>query len=321
MSASVPQPASTARGRKRGGGKGTGGGRKGGGAGKTAVARVTRRQQREALQAEAALEAATFPPPARPARNWRMLRTLAALVLREMSTSYGRSPGGYLWAVLEPVAAIGLLTIIFSMMLRAPSLGSSFPLFYASGYLFFTLFTEVSSKSASSIRFSRPLLKYPAVTFVDAILARVLLTVLTSLIVGAMLFGGILMLFDTHTLLDLPKVIQAVGLATVLGMGVGVLNCYLITAFPIWETGWSVLTRPLFVVSGIFYIYEDVPAMARDILWWNPLIHVTGIARTGFYSTYSADYASPLYVLVCGLVPMCLGLLLLYRFHRDLMQN
>ena len=63
----------------------------------------------------------------------RWLRVLFALVVREMSTRFGRSWGGYLWAIVEPVGGILLLTFIFSLALRKPPLGTNFALFYASG--------------------------------------------------------------------------------------------------------------------------------------------------------------------------------------------
>ncbi len=60
-------------------------------------------------------------------------RAVMALILREMATSYGRSPGGYAWAVLEPLAGIALLTVVLSVAFHAPPLGSSFALFYIFG--------------------------------------------------------------------------------------------------------------------------------------------------------------------------------------------
>ena len=36
-------------------------------------------------------------------RSFASLRTIGALVLREMQTSHGRASGGYLWAIAEPV--------------------------------------------------------------------------------------------------------------------------------------------------------------------------------------------------------------------------
>ena len=68
---------------------------------------------------------------------------LFALVVREMSTKFGRSWGGYLWAIAEPLGGILLLTLAFSLALRKPPLGTNFPLFYATGIVPFFLFSNV----------------------------------------------------------------------------------------------------------------------------------------------------------------------------------
>lgn len=253
------------------------------------------------------------------ARRLRSLRTILALMLREMSTTYGRTPGGYLWAIVEPVAAIALLTVVFSLALRSPSLGTSFGLFYATGFLPFTLFMQVSNKTASALRFSRPLLRYPGVRFIDAILARFLLTTLTHVAVAYLLLSVIMIMFDVRTILDLEPIVQAFGLAALLGLGIGSLNCYLVMRFPVWDSLWSVLTAPLFLLSGIFYVPEDLPAGFLDIVTVNPIVHIIGLMRTGFYPTYDAAYVSVSYVLVIALAALALGLLLLNRFHRDLL--
>ncbi len=99
-------------------------------------------------------------------------RAIGALILREISTTYGRSPGGYIWAVLEPAAGIALLTLVFSIGFRTPPLGASFALYYAAGILPLMMFTELSGKLAQTIQFSRALLVYPRVTFLDALIAR-----------------------------------------------------------------------------------------------------------------------------------------------------
>ena len=56
-------------------------------------------------------------------------RIIVALILREIGTSYGRSPGGYIWALAEPVLGIALLTAIFSIGFRIPPLGNNFSIF------------------------------------------------------------------------------------------------------------------------------------------------------------------------------------------------
>jgi len=244
-----------------------------------------------------------------------------ALILREMSTRYGRTPGGYAWGILEPLAAILVLSLGFSLIIRTPALGSSFLLFYATGYLPFDMYQNLSNMVARAISFSKPLLQYPAVTWVDAVLARFLLNSLTSILVSAILLTGILTVTETQTALSLPPIVTAMALAMILGLGLGVLNCVLIGLFPLWELTWSIITRPLFIASGIFFLYDTMPPLAQEILWYNPLVHITGLMRTGFYPTYTAAYVNEFYVLGISLVLLAMGLILMGRYHRDILNR
>lgn len=249
------------------------------------------------------------------------IRNVLALMLREMSTRYGRTPGGYIWAVLEPFAAILFLSLGFSLLLRSPSLGTSFLLFYATGYLPLNLYFALSGPVSKSLQFSKPLLRFPAVSWIDAILARFVLNSLTGVLVAILLLTVILNIVETRTVLDLNPVVEAFALAMLLGLGIGTLNCTLIGLFPVWDVVWSVVTRPLFLASGVIYIYEDLPTFAQNILWYNPLIHVTGLARTGFYPTYSPTYIDHAYVIFFSLILCALGLLLTKRYHREILNR
>ena len=272
-----------------------------------------------ALPPGAPTAAASALRPAQRPRRLKTLRTVTALMLREMATTYGRSPGGYLWAVLEPAAAVALLTFVFSLALRAPSLGDNFPMFYATGYLPFGLYMTIQGRISTAIRFSRPLLAYPAVTFADAVIARFALHLLTQLMVACVVLGAIVVLYDLPLMLDLPTAIAGFALAALLGVGVGTTNCFLISVVPVWQNFWTIAMRPIFLISGVFFIYEDLPSGFRDAIWWNPLFHVTGLVRSAFYPTYDATYVSVLYVAAVGAVTLFLGLLLLGRWHREIL--
>ena len=115
---------------------------------------------------------------------------------------------------------------------------------------------------------------------------------------------------------DLPIVFRAVAMAGMLAFAVGTMNAFLFLAFPAWERVWTIATRPLFIISGVFFLFEDVPADIRDIFWFNPLFHVTGEMRRAFYATYDASYVSPTYTFGLGFGLLGLGLLLLTR-HGD----
>jgi capsular polysaccharide transport system permease protein len=261
----------------------------------------------------------SLPTPPLRARSFKTTRTVLALMLREMSTTYGRTPGGYFWAIMEPVAAITLMTFVFSAALRSPSLGTNFGLFYATAILPFQLYMQISGKISKSLQFSKPLLRYPGVRYFDAILARFLLNVVTQITISYLLLSAIMILYRVETILDLRVIVIAFALAAILGLGVGCLNCYLITRFPMWGTFWSIITTPMFILSCIFFVMEDIPRQFQNILWFNPVAHITGLMRSGFYPTYEASYVSIPYVLFFSLITLALGLVFLNRFHRDLL--
>jgi len=254
-------------------------------------------------------------------RRFATMRAVAALMIREMATRYGRSPGGYLWAVLEPVGAIVILAAGFSLLLRNPPLGNSFLLFYATGFLPFQIYQTVSLTVGRSVQFSRALLMYPAVTWVDAVLARFVLNALTVLLASGLVLASILLATDTRAVLDPGPLMASIGLALLVGAGVGVLNCVLFGLFQVWVQIWSILTRPLFLASGVFFLYDDLPAVAQDILWYNPLIHVVGLMRAGIYPTYAGDYLSPGFAASVGLICLFFGVLLMARFHRYILNE
>jgi capsular polysaccharide transport system permease protein len=254
-------------------------------------------------------------------RSFASLRAIGALVLREMSATNGRSGNGYLWAIAEPVAGIFLLTAIFSMGFRAPPMGTNFAIFYASGLVPFMFYQSISSKIASSISYSKTLLAYPAVTFMDALLARTFYNLVTQLLVAYLILTGIYFLMETRTDPQILGIMLSLSMAFIFAAGVGTLSCFLSAAFTWWPPVWGIVTRPLFFMSCVFFIFDDVPQPYQDYLWFNPLIHVVGQMRKSFYPSYPGDYVSPTYVFGVGLCLMAIGLALLVRYHRDLLNS
>ena len=248
-------------------------------------------------------------------------RSVFALILREMSTTYGRSPGGYLWAILEPAAGIGLLTLVFSMAFHAPPLGNSFPMFYATGILPYSMYVQFNTKLMVAIWFSKPLLHYPAVSFMDALLSRFLLTLITQIIVFYIVVTAVLLVFTPDVSLRADRIALALAMAIAIGTGVGVLNCLLISAFPVWQRVWNICHKPMFIISAIFFVYETVPEPYRSFIWYNPLVHIVGMMRSGFFPTYDAAYVNAPYVFAFAMIALVIGLFFLRRWHKDLIHG
>ena len=257
------------------------------------------------------------------ARIWapRWVRVVFAMMLREMATTYGRSSLGYMWAIIEPVGAIAVLSIAFSIALQNPALGQSFALFYATGYMPFMLYNTMQNRIGATVRENKQLLFYPRVTYVDAMIARFILTFVTQLFVAVIVFGGIIVTDGVNQRLDFMLIFSALLIAAVLGLGVGVLNCILIHLMPSWRQLWSVFTRPLFLVSCIFFMFDNLPIWAQKVLWFNPLVHIVGLMRRGFYTIYEGDYIVLAYPLAITGLTLFFGLALLRRYSQDLINS
>lgn len=216
---------------------------------------------------------------------------------------------------------IVVLAFGFALIMRTPSLGNSFLLFYATGYLPYSLFQKLSNLIGTALNHSRTLLTYPTVIWLDPIVARFLLHTMTELLVAFLLLNGILFAIEGGTVLTFGPIFQAFTMAALLGLGLGMVNCVIISTFPAWKSIWSVATRPLFLASGVILIYDVMPPLAQSILWYNPLMHISGIAREGFYPTYNPQYTSPVYVMIWIMVLLVLGLMLIRRFHRQIINR
>jgi capsular polysaccharide transport system permease protein len=266
-------------------------------------------------------QAVPLRPPGR-ARRFKSARAILALIMREMQTTYGRSAGGYAWALLEPIGGIALFTFILStgFRIRTPGLGTNFPLFLATGLLLLGMFLQISSRIAQSLNFSRPLLFYPAVRYSDPLVARFILNFLTQLLVVYIIMVGILTIYDLGVILDFGQIALGLALTGLLALGIGTLNCFLFSLYPILQNVWSIVTRPLVLVSTVFFTFETIPRQYQDIAWYNPLVHVIGLMRRGFYAGYDAPWVSPFYVGLVGGGTLVVGLALLQRYHRKLLQ-
>ena len=249
----------------------------------------------------------------------RFFRTVLALILREAETRYSRVFGGYLWALLEPVAAIFFLTAIFSLLSRTPALGSNFPLFYATGFLPYSMFMGISTSLAQAIQFSRPLLQYPAITFLDALVARLILNLITHGLVMMVVLVVIVRFYDISLIIDWYALGLGVAMVVALGSAIGIMNCYLTLAMPIWSTIWAIATRPLFIISGVIFLPDNLSEQMRDHLMLNPIAHFVSVFRSGIYSIYDASYANPLYVFGISIIIGTIGMLLLARNYKTLL--
>ncbi len=241
------------------------------------------------------------------------IRVVGALLIREMSTRFGSKPGGYIWAIIDPAGHIAFMSLIFMAITHTPALGKSFPLFFATGYLAFQFYAAMAGFLNGAIKANRTLLSYPNVAPIDTIVARYILQAGTTSVVSFCVLGVILLTMDQPVYLNWPAIIEAAFAATVLGLGIGIFNNVATLRFPLYEQVFNIINRPMFLISGVFFLPDALPAPIRDIVLLNPLVHVVMLFRKGFYPEYRAEMMNMTYLYSFALTILFMGLLLFTR--------
>lgn len=269
-----------------------------------------------------ASDARPLPAPRTPRpRRFKSLRVIGALVLRELESSESRTALGFLWAFIDPIATIALMSLVFSVISHIPPVGSNFPLFYMTGIVPFGLYAALSTKAASAPKFSRPLLNFPAVRPIDAIMARAILHFFIHMVVFAVIALGIVLIWNLNPNIDLLLVIEAIAMASILGLGMGCFNAVLFLLVPSYENLWSVLTRPLMLASGVLIPINLIPEPYAGYLWWNPIAHPIELMRAAFYPEVGRENVSVLFVALVALTTFTIGMVMLHRVVRDALEN
>ncbi|MDK1389754.1 Polysialic acid transport protein KpsM [Ensifer psoraleae] len=248
------------------------------------------------------------------------LRVVSAMIVREMSTKFGSKPGGYLWALLEPIGYIAMMTVIFGAIAHTPALGTSFILFFATGYLGYQMYQAKVMYLSSAVRANKPLLSYPNVAPIDAITARYVLQTLTTTLVSAIVFAAIFLTLPHSPELNWPRLLEAELYAGSLALGVGLFNSVMFVKYALYEQIYGILTRPMFLLCGVFFVPGDMPHPYRDILLSNPLCHVIMLFRTGFYPEYRAIGLDLPYLALCSAL-VFFGGMTVFTISRKTLRN
>lgn len=236
------------------------------------------------------------------------LRVIFALVLRETRVTYGSTSLGYLWAILEPVFGTLLLVLIFSAITRAPPIGTNFALFFSTGVLVFQAYRKLCSSLMGVFKANKGLMTYPLVKTMDVVYARGLLITITNILIFFAFFGALMLFTGAPAPKEIDQVLLAFFAMILLGWASGLNNAVLINLWPTWQQFEAILARPLFFISGVFFIPTTFSPEVRYWLAWNPALHLIEWFREGYYGSYESVVLDKSYLFGWILILLYTGL-------------
>jgi len=227
-----------------------------------------------------------------------------------MHSRFGRSRFGYLWALIEPISHVAVMSVVYWAINRQAPVGDNVILFFVTGVLPYFLFQKTALHLGGALRGNQLLMRLPLVSGMDIVVARALLEgatwlVVLTIILSAMILGG------RAPLPNEPLVCAAAAVMTFgLGFGVGLINAVLMTIWKSWVMIYPTITRPLYHFSAIFFFIDRIPADLRDWLSWNPMMHAVQWFRAGYMTDFASAALDRGYLLKWVVATVLLGLCL-----------
>jgi len=237
------------------------------------------------------------------------MRVIFALLLREMRTRFGKTPLGFVWAVIEPLSFVAGMSYVFVLMHRPAPYGSSMPLFFATGMLPFYLFRRTVTRLIPVLDRNEALFGTPGIAPTDAFFARTLLELITYITVMVITFSGLILLLGVAEPDRIYIMGMAIALLTLFAFGFGITSCLISLAFPLYGRLMNMLLRVLMFCSAVFMPLESTPVFIRDWFVWNPVVHGIELFRSGYYMSYRCSPLDVGYLLSVGLALTLVGLM------------
>jgi lipopolysaccharide transport system permease protein len=212
---------------------------------------------------------------------WAYRELLWVLTMRDVKVRYRQTVLGAGWAILRPVVAMVIFSVVFGRLANIPSDGFPYPVFVYAGLLPWTFFAGAIGSSGNSLLSSSHLVSkvyFPRLIIplssVGAGLVDLLIS--TAVLLALMLWYGV---GWTWHLAAAPLLLLAV-LFTALG--VGTLLSALTVAYRDFTQITPFLLQIWMYVTPVVFPISLVPAAWRWVLYLNPMTGLVEAFRAAF---------------------------------------
>jgi capsular polysaccharide transport system permease protein len=237
-------------------------------------------------------------------------RVIGALMLRELTTRFGRENIGFLWVMVEPLLFAVLVGLMWRVMKGPLEFGIDIMAFVVSGYLPLVLFRASFSRAVNSFTANGGLLYHRQIKILDLLMVRCIIEfighmmayVFIALLLGALGyfpwpydFGFLILGWCYYAFFTLSICLVVAPLSEMSDIleKVVPVTAYLMVPF-----------------SGAFFIVSALSPEASAIVLWSPPVHGMEMMRYGLFGPSINPQFSFTYPILFSLPCMALGLLL-----------
>ncbi|WP_160264726.1 ABC transporter permease [Legionella norrlandica] len=258
--------------------------------------------------------------------SWQvMYSAITCLVIRDIQKKFlnnvrSTRSFGFIWIFLTPLMHVAVWIFVRIALGRHADSELPLPLFILLGVMPFMLFSNVLGKAPTQIVTDKALYMFRQIKPIDTVIAMVIteaLILIASYLLILILFWWIdikwtlynpLMLFETFFAFTL----FLFGIAFILSVA-GFFFLFIRRII-------TILSRILYLVSGVFIPANLVPEPLLTIMSYNPLFQCNELSRQAFSIAAPFQTAASMpYLWFCATVSLLLGLMAYIAFRQKIM--
>jgi capsular polysaccharide transport system permease protein len=225
------------------------------------------------------------------------IRVIAALLLRELNTRFGRENIGFFWFVGEPILFCGGVSILWTAIRPPYENGIPMTAFVVTGYIPLTLWRHCVGRALKAYESNAALLFHRQVTPMDIIITRVILEVIGTLIAGLIVIVGAIGLGYMKPPVDYGLMYAGFGYQIAFSLACSLLIASLSEMSELVEKFLTVLMYLSLPLSGAFTMVSWLPSSMQKLVLYSPSVHAIEMIRAGAFGNsvqaiYSYTYAT-----------------------------
>lgn len=214
-----------------------------------------------------------------------LLLTLAG---RDFRVRFVQTRLGYVWAIIQPLVLIGILTFVFGKMLNVDTDGVDYPLFALSGQILWSYFSFSAVQGGQSLVQSQHMIR--KIWFPRAVLPLSKSAVgLMDLGIGVILLFVLMLIYKQSISLSILLMPVAILFTWIAGIGISLWTSALSIRYRDIQHALPYIIQFLFFLTPVAYpsgiLSRALPESIQWITYLNPMAGAIDLARNALFET------------------------------------
>jgi capsular polysaccharide transport system permease protein len=241
----------------------------------------------------------------------RHFRIIGALLMREMTTRFGREGLGFLWVVGEPLLfCLGVL-VMWSLIKPEYEHGIRLGPLVMTGYMGLLMYRHMISFSLGAVQGNIGLLHHRQIGIMHIFFARNLMEFAGGTAAFVVVYLVLIALGQVSLPADWLLLYAGWLMVGWTGLGIGLIFAGLAIRFDVMERLVPVLSYAMVPLSGAFFMVAWLPAQYREPFLLIPFPNAIEMVRGGVFGEFVDTYYHADYAFWSGAIMLFTGMILL----------